>query len=64
MRKRGGASTSILQITTTCGFSSIAKNGVVLAVEKKQKTVLYDESSINKVSVCLSVFLSVFLATN
>ena len=28
-----------------------AKNGVVLAVEKKQKSFLYDESSITKVSV-------------
>lgn len=27
-----------------------AKNGVVLAVEKKQKSFLYDESSISKVS--------------
>lgn len=27
-----------------------AKNGVVLAVEKKQKSFLYDESSITKVS--------------
>jgi 20S proteasome subunit alpha 2 len=26
-----------------------AKNGVVLAVEKKQKSFLYDESSISKV---------------
>ena len=31
-----------------------AKNGVVLAVEKKQKSVLYDESSICK--VCVRVF--------
>lgn len=27
-----------------------AKNGVVIAVEKKQKSFLYDESSITKVS--------------
>ncbi len=26
-----------------------AKNGIVLAVEKKQKSFLYDEASINKV---------------
>ena len=30
--------------------SLAAKNGVVVAVEKKQKSVLYDESSINKVN--------------
>lgn len=29
-----------------------AKNGIVLAVEKKQKSVLYDESSITKVLHC------------
>lgn len=29
------------------------KNGVVLAVEKKQKSFLYDESSITKVSTYL-----------
>ncbi len=28
-----------------------AKNGVVIAVEKKQKSLLYDESSITKVSL-------------
>lgn len=28
----------------------VAKNGVVVATEKKQKSVLYDESSISKVS--------------
>ena len=32
-----------------------AKNGVVLAVEKKQKSVLYDESSICK--VCVHVYM-------
>lgn len=31
-----------------------AKNGVVIAVEKKQKSVLYDESSISKV-ICSCV---------
>ena len=36
---------SLLPISTP----HTAKNGVVLAVEKKQKSVLYDESSINKV---------------
>lgn len=30
-----------------------AKNGVVIAVEKKQKSVLYDESSISKVGCCM-----------
>ena len=42
-----------------------AKNGVVLAVEKKQKTVLYDESSINKVrvSVCPHGTSCVWLST-
>ena len=39
--------------------SLIAKNGVVLAVEKKQKSVLYDESSINKVCVCVRVSVCV-----
>lgn len=33
-----------------------AKNGVVLAVEKKQKSFLYDESSISKVIACGSTF--------
>ena len=28
---------------------ALAKNGVVIATEKKQKSVLYDESSISKV---------------
>ena len=31
-----------------------AKNGVVLAVEKKQKSFLYDESSISKVNDCFA----------
>lgn len=30
----------------------LASNGVVLAAEKKQKSVLYDDSTINKVCFC------------
>ena len=55
--RRGGIANH-KRYVTGC-FLPLAKNGVVLAVEKKQKSVLYDESSINKVSVCLSVCLSV-----
>ena len=55
---RRGSTASHKCYVSVC-FLPLAKNGVVLAVEKKQKSVLYDESSINKVSVCLSVCLSV-----
>ena len=32
-------------------FISQASNGVVLAAEKKQKSILYDDSTINKVEM-------------
>ena len=41
-----------------------AKNGVVVATEKKQKTVLYDENSISKVHVPCTQWNSVNLTTS
>ena len=35
--------------------SIVAKNGIVIAVEKKQKSPLYENISINKVSLCVCV---------
>lgn len=32
-------------------FSILASNGVVLAAEKKQKSILFDDSTINKVEM-------------
>ena len=32
-------------------FSILASNGVVLAAEKKQKSILFDDSTINKVEL-------------
>ena len=46
---KGGLSLS-LSLSEPAVLTHTARNGVVIATEKKQKSVLYDESSISKVT--------------
>lgn len=44
--------TIVLNSYDTCNFLIfLASNGVVLATEKKQKSILYDENSIHKIEM-------------